>query len=217
MLNSLMFCYFNAFDFSLESEWEPCWVEFLVVGFSISSLWVYHILHLSYCWKNHLISLWRFPCILFVAIPLLLLKNIFLHILNFFQFIVCVSMCSPLDLLCLGLCALLGLDFFLSYIREVFILKYFLRPFLFSFWDPYKTNVASVECQILSQRSVRLSSFLFILFSLYCLAAVISSNLSSRSLICSSASVILQWIPSSAFFISVIVLLICSVSLLVIC
>ena len=47
-------------------------------------------------------------------------------------------------------------------------------------------------------RGLRLSSFLFILFSLYCLVAVISSNLSSRSLICSSASVILQWIPSSA-------------------
>ena len=79
-------------------------------------------------------------------------------------------MCSPLDLFCLGLCALLGLDFFLSYIRQVFIyklLKYFLRPFLFSFWDPYKTNVASVECQILSQRSetvlISFHSFFFIL------------------------------------------------------
>uniref|UniRef100_A0A8C6CBZ5 Uncharacterized protein n=1 Tax=Monodon monoceros TaxID=40151 RepID=A0A8C6CBZ5_MONMO len=61
---------------------------------------------------------------------------------------------------------------------------------------------------ILSQRSLRLSSFLFILFSLFCFAAVNSTILSSRSLICSSVSVILLLIPSSVFFILVIVLFI---------
>ena len=41
---------------------------------------------------------------------------------------------------------------------------------------------------MLSQRSLRLSSFLFILFSLFCSMAVISTILSYRSLIHSSAS-----------------------------
>ena len=45
------------------------------------------------------------------------------------------------------------------------------------------------------QRSLRLSSFLFILFSILCSATVISTILSSRSFICSSASVILLLIP----------------------
>ena len=117
----------------------------------------------------------------------------FLHILIFFSLLYVFQYVPPWIYSVWDSVHFLDLIFFLSYIREVFIyklLKYFLRPFLFSFWDPYRTNAASVECQMLSQRSVRLSSILFILFSLYCLVAVISSNLSSRSLICSSASVI---------------------------
>ena len=42
-------------------------------------------------------------------------------------------------------------------------------------------------CLILSQRSLRLSSFFFILFSLFCSTAVNSTILSSRSLLRSSA------------------------------
>ena len=50
-----------------------------------------------------------------------------------------------------------------------------------------------------SQRFLRLSLFLFILFSLICSVTVISTNLSCSSLIYSSASFILL-IPSSVFF-----------------
>ena len=60
----------------------------------------------------------------------------------------------------------------------------------------------------MSQRSLRLSSILFILFALVYSVAVISTILSSRSLIRSSASVILLLIPSREFFISFIVLFI---------
>ena len=59
---------------------------------------------------------------------------------------------------------------------------------------------------ILSQRSLRLPSVLFILFTLFCSSEVISTILSSSSLICSSASDILLLIPSRVFLISVIVL-----------
>ena len=52
---------------------------------------------------------------------------------------------------------------------------------------------------ILSQRSLRLSSFLFILFSLFCSAAVVSTTLYFSSFIHSSASVFLLVILSSAF------------------
>ena len=57
---------------------------------------------------------------------------------------------------------------------------------------------------MLSQRSLRLSSFFFsFFFYIVCYAAVISTILSSRWLICSSASVILLLIPSNVLFISV--------------
>ena len=50
---------------------------------------------------------------------------------------------------------------------------------------------------------LRLSSFLFIVFPIFCSAAVISTILYSRSLIHSSASLILLLIPYSVLFISV--------------
>ena len=61
---------------------------------------------------------------------------------------------------------------------------------------------------ILSQRSLRLSSILFIPFPSFCSSGVISTILSSSLLIHSSASVILLLVPSRVFLISVIVLFI---------
>ena len=65
---------------------------------------------------------------------------------------------------------------------------------------------------ILSQRSLRLSSVLFILFTFFCSSEVISTIVSSSSPIRSSVSDILLLIPSRVFLISVIVLFV-SVSL----
>ena len=69
--------------------------------------------------------------------------------------------------------------------REVFsyyLFKYFLRSFLslISFWDPIMWFFMHL---MLSQMSLTLSSFLFILFSIFCSVAVISTILSSRSFI----------------------------------
>ena len=61
---------------------------------------------------------------------------------------------------------------------------------------------------MLSQSSLSLSPILFILSSLFCSVAVISSILFSSSLICSSGSVILLLIPSRVFLISFTVLFI---------
>ena len=68
--------------------------------------------------------------------------------------------------------------------------------------------IQMMVCLMLSQTSLRLSSFLFILFSLFCSTAVNSTILSSRSLIRFSASVILLLILSREFYISFIVLFI---------
>ena len=56
----------------------------------------------------------------------------------------------------------------------------------------------------LSQRSLWLSSFLFIRFSFFLSASLISTILSSTSLILSSASVILLLVPSRVFLISLL-------------
>ena len=101
----------------------------------------------------------------------------------------------------------LGLfDYFLFHVGKFSTItssKIFSYPFfLFCTWDPYNLNVHL----ILSQRSLRLSSVLFNLFTLFCTSEVISTILSSSPLIRSSASDILLLIPSRVFLISVIVL-----------
>ena len=110
----------------------------------------------------------------------------------------------------MGLPVLPGLDYFLSHIRDVFnynLVRYFLSPFLFLFlfWDPCNLNIGAF---MLSHRSLRLSSILFILFSLFCSVVVISTILSSMSHIRSSASVILLLIHSRESLTSFIVLFI---------
>ena len=101
-------------------------------------------------------------------------------------------------------------DYFLPHFREVFnyyLLKYFLMVFLFVFffWDPYDSNVGAFN---ISQRSLRLSSFILIHFSFFHSVSFISTILSSTSLILSSACVILLLVPCRVFLISFIALFI---------
>ena len=69
-------------------------------------------------------------------------------------------------------------------------------------------------CLILSQRSLRLSSVLFIIFTLFCSSEVISTMLSSSSLIRSSSSDILLLLHSRLLLDSVIMLCLCVYSLI---
>ena len=75
-------------------------------------------------------------------------------------------------------------------------------PFVVFFWDVYDSNLT------LSQRSLRLFSFLLICFSFFLSVSFISTILSYTSLILSSASTILLFIPSRVRFISFIALFI---------
>ena len=111
---------------------------------------------------------------------------------------------------------------FISGISIVFgynFFPYFLCPFFppFSFWDPFYANIGVFN---VVPEYLRLSSDLFILFSLPFSVAMISTILWSSSLIYSSASGILLLISSGIVFISDIVLLIlsvCYLNLLALC
>ena len=111
-------------------------------------------------------------------------------------------MCSSLGLSWLGPSALPDwTDYLLSHVKEVFsyyVFKYFLRSFLSS--SSGTLIMQMLVHLMLSQRSLRLSSFLFTFFP-PCIVfqqwfpPVLSSR--SFSLICFSASVILLLVPSS--------------------
>src|SRR5574340_414713 len=108
----------------------------------------------------------------------------------------------------MGLFVPLGLDYFLFHVGEIFnynLFKNFLITFLFSSSSGTPT-LQMLVCLILSQRSLRLSSVLFILFTLFCSSEVTSAILPSSSVIRSSASDILLLIPFRVVLISAIVL-----------
>ena len=111
----------------------------------------------------------------------------------------CVLACFSLGLSRMGYLHLLNLiDYFLFHIGEIFNYNLF-KIFLYSFFFPSSSVIPIIRMLvhlILSQRSLRLSSVLFILFTLFCSSDVISAILSSSSLIRSSDSDILLLIPS---------------------
>ena len=115
-----------------------------------------------------------------------------------------------------SLCFLNLIDYFLSHVGDIFyynIFKIFLS-YTCSFSSSSGTPIFQMlACLILSQRPLRLSSVLFILFSLFCSSADMSTILSSSSLIHSSASDSLILIPSTVFLISAIVLFVSVYSL----
>ena len=115
-----------------------------------------------------------------------------------------------------SLCFLNLIDYFLSHVGDIFyynIFKIFLS-YTCSFSSSSETPIFQMlACLILSQRPLRLSSVLFILFSLFCSSADMSTILSSSSLIHSSASDSLILIPSTVFLISAIVLFVSVYSL----
>ena len=96
------------------------------------------------------------------------------------------------------------IDYFLFHVGEIFLcnlFKIFSCPFFFS--SAYGIPIIQILLHlILSKRSLRLCSVLFILFTLFCSSEFICIILSSSSLIRSSASDTLLSIPSKVFLIS---------------
>ena len=177
----------------------------MVESSSLSSFEIYHAIPfwlVKVLLRNQLIILWDFHCMLsFFSLLAFKFLSLFLTFVSLIT--TCLSVFFLEFILPGTVCLLYLVDYVLSHVRGVFsyyLFKYFLRSFLSS---PSGTHIMQISvCLMLSQRCLRLSSFIFILFSIFCFTAVISTVLSSRSLIYSSASVILL-LTSSVLFISV--------------
>ena len=107
------------------------------------------------------------PLYVICCFPLLLLV-FFLCIYSLTIWLIWVLACFFLDLSCMGLSVLPGLNYFFSHISEVFnynLFKYFLSPFLFLFlfWDPYNSNVCAFNVVSEVSKTV-LNSFLSFFF-----------------------------------------------------
>ena len=137
------------------------------------------------------IPLYVICCFSLVAFNIFSLYLIFDSLIN-----MCLSM-FLLGFILYGTLRFLDLiDYFPSHIREVFnynLFNVFSVPFFFSS-SPGTFRIQMLVHLLLSQRSLRLFSILFILFSLFCSMVVISTILSSRSVIPSSVSFILLFV-----------------------
>ena len=166
--------------------------------------------------RNQLLTLGEFPCMLIVdfslaAFNIFYLYLIFHSLINVFllRFILYGSLCASWTWLTVFFPILGKFSTIIS--SNIF-------------WDPFFSSSSSGTLIIhmlvhlmLSQRSLRLSSILFIFFSLFCSVVVIPTILSSRSLIRPSASGILLLIPSREFFFHLLCcssLFVCSLVLL---
>ena len=122
-----------------------------------------------------------------------------------FVSLVCILVSFSSDLPCIGHFRPLGLDYLLFHVGKIFNYNLFQKiscPFFFS--PSSRTPIIQMlVCLTLSHRSLRLSSVLFILFTLFCSSEFISTIL---SLIHSSASDMLLLIPSRVFINSAFVL-----------
>ena len=110
--------------------------------------------------------LWESSCVLFVVFPLLLLIFV-LCVWSLLIWLICVLRCFILGLSCLGLSRFLGLGWlFRSPFQgsfQLFLLKCFLMVFFLS--SSGTPMIWMFGRLTLSQRSLRFSSFLFIIFS----------------------------------------------------
>ena len=192
----------KTLDLSFRSEWKLCWVDFLHCIF-----FPFFILNIS-C--HSLLTSRISPgkaahCLLgrgLVAFPVLLLVVSLYG--KFCLFNYSVFWCGPLyvasvwnSVLCTWVCVCF------YQVREVFsscVFKYVLCLFFsLSFWDPYSVNISALD---VSQRSLKFSSF-FKFFLLFSLSGFHYSASSSVIHFSESSNPLL--IPSTVFFISVIV------------
>ena len=149
------------------------------------------------------IPLYVICCFSFAAFNICSLYLIFVNWIN-----MCLGMFC-LGFILFGTLGFLGLGgYFLPHFREVFnyyLFKYFLIVFLFVFffWDSYDSNVWAFHIVLEVSETVLISFNSFFLSDSF-----ISTILSSTSLILSSASIILLFVPSRVFLISFIALFI---------
>ena len=122
-------------------------------------------------------------------------------------FVSLISMCLGMFLLGFilyeTLCLLDLIDYYLCHTGEIFnynLFKNFLIHFFFLSSFSGTPIIRMLVHLICSQRTLRLSSVVFILFTLFCSSEVFSTILFSSSLIHFSASDILLLIPSRVFF-----------------
>ena len=115
-----------------------------------------------------------FPLLLLITLSLIFVSLITMCLSVFpFGFILLGTLCDSWTWLTISFPMFGKFSAIMS--SNIFSSPFFLC--LFFFWYPYNANVGA--CNILPE--VSQSSFLFILFSIFCFAAVISTILSSRS------------------------------------
>ena len=140
------------------------YISIITLNISLHSLWPAEFLL-----KDQLLNIWGFPCMLFIAFPLLLLRFFVFNLCQFYQNVSwhvslwVYPVWESLPLLDL-------IDYFLFHVGKIFnynFFKNFLISFLFLFfWDPYNLNIVTFNI-VPDVSETILSSFLSFYFILF--------------------------------------------------
>ena len=209
MLNSLSFC------LSVKLLNSPSYLNETLAGYSNLGCRFFFFHHVKYVlpfpsgWKSFYRNISCYPygnplvCYFFFPLAAFNISSLCLNFLNLIN--VCCGVFHLGFILFLTLWVSwtwLTISFpILGKFSTISYLSIFSQPFFLSS-SSGTPMIPMLGCLTLSQRSLRLSSFLYILFSFFPSASFISTILSSTSLILSSASVILLLVPSRVFLIS---------------
>ena len=195
----------KAFDFSINAEWESCWMDYSWLYILPFHYFKYITPFLLACRvsveksADSLIGVPLYIC-LFSLVSFNILSLIFVSlatmclIVFLLGFILTETHCAcwtwlPISFLVVG-------KFSATISSNIISGLLFLS-------SPSGILIMQMLVHLtLSQKSFRLTLFIFIHFSIFCSAAVTSTILSTKSCVCSSASVILLLIASSVFVIS---------------
>ena len=194
----------KAFYFPINFEWDPCWIYNLGYRFFPFSTWNISCHSLPACRvsaERSAVKHMGFPlyvtcCFSLVAFNSLSLCLVFVSLISMclgmflLGFILYVTLCASWTWLTVSFSSV-------GKFSTIISSKIFSYPF--SFYSSGTPIIRMLVCLTWSQKSLRLSSALFILFTLFCSSEDISAILSFSSLIFSSASDILLLIPSRVF------------------
>ena len=198
----------EACYFSINFEWDPCWYSnlgcsffpFSVLSISCLSLLAWRVFAERSAVKHIVLPLNVTCCFFLAAFNILSLCLVFVSLIS-----MCLSVFLLGFILYGALCASwTWLTIYFSMLGKfstIISSKILSYPFFFS---SSGTPIIQMLVHLMwPQRSLRLSSVLFILFTLFGSSEVISTILCSSSPISSSASDTLLLIPSRVFLISV--------------
>ena len=174
----------KIFDYSIKSEWTPCWVDYFCFDFPLSLLWIHYVTPFwtaEYLLTSQLITLWEVP---FYVTCCFSFAPLVVFFFSLWSLIFVITMCLGVFLFGLipfGTPCFLNVNIFSFHksgkFSAIISSDTFSVPFSFSSLS-WSLILCMLVYLMLSQSFLKLFSFLFIFFGYRCSSSEISTTVS---------------------------------------